>query len=125
MHADYRCQKIYLLDTYPRRGQAFAVTSNHPAHRTTHTGPDPCAYLPKAPSLQLITGSVTDGQPRPLDQLSKMFGVPGGQDVSPRLSWSGCHRGAHPRRARLVCPTSAAPADGRQGDDPRAPEKGW
>jgi Raf kinase inhibitor-like YbhB/YbcL family protein len=33
--------------------------------------------------------SVTHGHPLPLEQLSKMFGVPGGQDLSPQLSWTG------------------------------------
>jgi Raf kinase inhibitor-like YbhB/YbcL family protein len=41
------------------------------------------------PSFQLTSTSVTDGQPLPLAQLSKMLGVPGGQDVSPQLSWEG------------------------------------
>jgi hypothetical protein len=32
---------------------------------------------------------VTDGQALPLAQMSAIFGVPGGKDLSPQLSWSG------------------------------------
>jgi Raf kinase inhibitor-like YbhB/YbcL family protein len=50
---------------------------------------DPYAFLPDVPSFTLTSTSVRDGQPLPLAQLSGMFGVPGGQDRSPQLSWSG------------------------------------
>jgi Raf kinase inhibitor-like YbhB/YbcL family protein len=65
------------------------MTSSHATHPPAQSGPDPYAYLPKVPSFQLTSSSVTNGQPLPLEQLSKMFGVPGGQDLSPQLSWSG------------------------------------
>jgi Raf kinase inhibitor-like YbhB/YbcL family protein len=65
------------------------MTSSHATHPPAQSGPDPYAYLPKVPSFQLTSSSVTNGQPLPLEQLSKMFGVPGGQDISPQLSWSG------------------------------------
>jgi len=65
------------------------MTSSHATHPPAQSGPDPYAYLPQVPSFQLTSGSVTNGQPLPLEQLSKMFGVPGGQDLSPQLSWSG------------------------------------
>jgi Raf kinase inhibitor-like YbhB/YbcL family protein len=50
---------------------------------------DPYALLPRVPSFRLTSTSVSDGQPLPPAQLSKMFGVPGGQDLSPQLSWAG------------------------------------
>jgi hypothetical protein len=50
---------------------------------------DPYAFLPEVPGFTLTSSSVRDGQPLPLAQLSGMFGVPGGQDRSPQLSWSG------------------------------------
>ncbi len=62
---------------------------SHAPHRPAQPGPDPYAYLPKVPSFQLTSTSVSDGQPLPLEQLSKLLGVPGGQDISPQLSWSG------------------------------------
>jgi Raf kinase inhibitor-like YbhB/YbcL family protein len=65
------------------------MTSSHVMHSPLQSGPDPYAYLPKVPSFQLTSTSVTNGQPLPLEQLSKMFGVPGGQDISPQLAWSG------------------------------------
>src|ERR1700693_4363294 len=65
------------------------MTSPHVLHPSAPSRPDPYAYLPAVPSFQLISTSVTNGQPLPLEQLSKMLGVPGGQDISPHLSWSG------------------------------------
>jgi Raf kinase inhibitor-like YbhB/YbcL family protein len=50
---------------------------------------DPYAFLPGVPGFTLTSASVSGGQPLPLAQLSGMFGVPGGQDRSPQLSWSG------------------------------------
>jgi Raf kinase inhibitor-like YbhB/YbcL family protein len=65
------------------------MTSSQTSHPTAQPVPGPYAYLPTVPSFQLTSTSVTDGQPLPLAQLSKMLGVPGGQDVSPQLSWEG------------------------------------
>jgi Raf kinase inhibitor-like YbhB/YbcL family protein len=52
-------------------------------------GPNPYAYLPKVPSFTLTSTSVKNGHPLPAAQLSGVFGVPGGRDLSPQLSWSG------------------------------------
>jgi Raf kinase inhibitor-like YbhB/YbcL family protein len=65
------------------------MTSSHATYPPAQSVPDPYAYLPKVPSFQLTSSSVTNGQALPLEQLSKMFGVPGGRDISPQLSWSG------------------------------------
>lgn len=54
---------------------------------------DPFAHLPEVPSFTVTSTSVTDGQPLPAAQLSGMFGVPGGGDASPQLSWSGAPLG--------------------------------
>ena len=56
---------------------------------TALTAPSPYAFLPAAPPFQLSSETVVDGRPLPLAQWSKLFGVPGGEDVSPQLSWSG------------------------------------
>jgi len=53
------------------------------------TGNDPFARLPEVPGFTLTSTSVKDGEPLPAPQLSGMFGVPGGQDASPQLEWSG------------------------------------
>jgi Raf kinase inhibitor-like YbhB/YbcL family protein len=50
---------------------------------------NPYTYLPQVPSFELTSSTVTNGQPLPLEQFSKLLGVPGGQDISPQLSWSG------------------------------------
>ena len=49
----------------------------------------PYTYLPPVPSFELASETISDGHPLPVAQLSKIFGVPGGEDVSPQLSWSG------------------------------------
>jgi Raf kinase inhibitor-like YbhB/YbcL family protein len=51
--------------------------------------PDPYMYLPKVPSFTLTSETVKDGRPLAKDQLSGIFKVPGGNDTSPQLSWSG------------------------------------
>ena len=50
---------------------------------------DPFAGLPEVPAFTVAGGGVRDGQPLPGAQLSGAFGVPGGLDRSPQLSWSG------------------------------------
>jgi Raf kinase inhibitor-like YbhB/YbcL family protein len=65
------------------------MTSSQTAHPAAPSSPSPYAYLPAVPSFRLTSSSVTDGQPLPLPQLSKLLGVPGGQDISPQLSWAG------------------------------------
>jgi Raf kinase inhibitor-like YbhB/YbcL family protein len=49
--------------------------------------PDPYARLPKLPSFQLTSASITDGQPLATAQISDIMGA-GGEDISPQLSWS-------------------------------------
>ena len=50
---------------------------------------DPFARLPVVPSFTVTSTDVTDGQPLPAAQMSGIFEVPGGKDLSPQLSWSG------------------------------------
>ena len=57
------------------------------------TGNDPFARLPKVPSFTLTSTTVKDGAPLPPAQMSAVFGVPSGKDVSPQLSWSGAPKG--------------------------------
>jgi Raf kinase inhibitor-like YbhB/YbcL family protein len=51
--------------------------------------PDPYQFLPKVPSFTVVSTTVRNGHPLPVAQLSGIFGVPGGKDISPELSWSG------------------------------------
>jgi len=57
------------------------------------TANNPFARLPEVPSFTVTSTSIADGQPLPAPQLSAAFGVPGGQDLSPQLSWSGAPEG--------------------------------
>src|ERR1700758_5154167 len=50
---------------------------------------DPFARLPVVPSFTVTSTDVTDGQALPAAQMSGIFEVPGGKDLSPQLSWSG------------------------------------
>jgi hypothetical protein len=54
---------------------------------------DPFARLPVVPSFSVTSTDVTDGQALPAAQLSGIFQVPGGKDVSPQLVWSGAPAG--------------------------------
>ena len=54
---------------------------------------DPFARLPEVPGFTVTSATVTNGQPMPKPQYSGAFGVPGGEDVSPQLSWSGAPDG--------------------------------
>jgi hypothetical protein len=51
--------------------------------------PNPYEFLPKVPTFKVVSTTVRNGHPLPLAQLSGIFGVPGGKDISPQLSWSG------------------------------------
>jgi len=57
------------------------------------TGNHPFARLPEVPSFTLTSTTVEDGKPLAPPQLSGMFGMPGGQDASPQLTWSGAPAG--------------------------------
>ena len=50
---------------------------------------DPFARLPVVSSFTVTSTDVADGQALPSAQMSGIFEVPGGKDVSPQLSWSG------------------------------------
>jgi len=49
--------------------------------------------LPKAARFSVTSTDIVNGQPLSLAQLSGNFGIPGGQDKSPQLSWSGAPEG--------------------------------
>ncbi|MTD57648.1 YbhB/YbcL family Raf kinase inhibitor-like protein [Amycolatopsis pithecellobii] len=51
--------------------------------------PNPYEFLPSVPSFTLRSSDVSDGQTLPAPQSSGAFGVPGGEDRSPQLSWEG------------------------------------
>ena len=51
--------------------------------------PNPYDYLPAAPAMVLTSTDFEEGSTLQSPQLSKAFGVDGGEDISPALSWSG------------------------------------
>lgn len=55
--------------------------------------PGPYDFLPEVPAFTLTSTDIADGQTLPEPQRSAAFGVPGGQDLSPQLSWSGAPEG--------------------------------
>src|SRR3569833_1628473 len=54
---------------------------------------DPFAHLPEAAAFVVTSKTVTEGAALPPAQFSGIFGVPGGQALSPQLSWSGAPDG--------------------------------
>lgn len=57
------------------------------------SGNDPFARLPEAAAFTVTSETVGDGAVFGPAQMSGIFGVPGGQDVSPHLAWSGAPEG--------------------------------
>ncbi|MBP2335643.1 Raf kinase inhibitor-like YbhB/YbcL family protein [Saccharothrix coeruleofusca] len=54
---------------------------------------DPFARLPEVPGFTLTSTTTEDGKPLAAPQLSGAFGMPGGRDASPQLTWSGAPAG--------------------------------
>jgi Raf kinase inhibitor-like YbhB/YbcL family protein len=50
---------------------------------------NPYDHLPEVATFTLTSTDVSDGVTVPAPHTSGAFGVPGGQDLSPQLSWSG------------------------------------
>ncbi|XVV15525.1 YbhB/YbcL family Raf kinase inhibitor-like protein [Actinoplanes sp. CA-131856] len=57
------------------------------------TATNPFTRLPQVPSFDVTSDAAVDGKALPPAQMSGAFGVPGGQDVSPGLSWTGAPEG--------------------------------
>jgi Raf kinase inhibitor-like YbhB/YbcL family protein len=54
---------------------------------------NPFARLPEVPAFTVTSTTVADGAAWSEEQYSGLFGVPGGKDISPQLSWSGAPEG--------------------------------
>ncbi|NLV78907.1 MAG: YbhB/YbcL family Raf kinase inhibitor-like protein [Rhodococcus sp.] len=50
---------------------------------------DPYSFLPELPTFEVTSTDFAEGEEWKLPQASAAFGIPGGGDVSPQLSWSG------------------------------------
>jgi Raf kinase inhibitor-like YbhB/YbcL family protein len=68
---------------------AFEATAGANVRGMAERPPDPYSFLPKVPSFEVTSTDVADGAPLAARFASAVFGVPGGQDISPQLSWSG------------------------------------
>ena len=51
--------------------------------------PDPYQFLPDVASFEVTSTDVADGETMTARHASAVFGVEGGEDVSPQLTWSG------------------------------------
>ena len=70
---------------------------------------EPYAGLPELPEFTLTSTDIQDGGTAPEWMRSALFGIAGGQDRSPQLSWSGFPRGRQVLRADLLRPGCAGP----------------
>ena len=78
------------LGTGSAAASSASVSAKVSGDRSHHrVFPDPYEFLPKVPSFHVTSTTVRNGHPLPIAQLSGIFGVPGGKDISPELSWSG------------------------------------
>jgi Raf kinase inhibitor-like YbhB/YbcL family protein len=74
---------------YSASGSSSSGAAGQGAELFLQHGPNPYQYLPKVPSFKVSSQTVHKWRPLPTPQLSGIFGVPGGKDISPQLSWSG------------------------------------
>lgn len=68
---------------------------------------DPFARLPEVPGFTLTSATVLDGEALPTAQRSGIFGVPGGLDRSPQLSWGGAPQAARSFAVTMYDPDAA------------------
>ncbi|MDQ4491287.1 YbhB/YbcL family Raf kinase inhibitor-like protein [Sinomonas sp. ASV486] len=57
------------------------------------SGNDPFDRIPPTAAFTVTSTTAADGEPWPAPQYSGAFDVPGGEDISPQLSWSGAPEG--------------------------------
>jgi hypothetical protein len=80
----------YLLSSGSAAASSASASATVAYDRAHHRQlPDPYEFLPKVPTFHVTSTTVHNGHPLPTAQLSGIFGVPGGKDISPELSWSG------------------------------------
>lgn len=69
--------------------------------------PGPHDFLPEVPSFTLTSNDISDGERLADRHASGAFGVPGGEDHSPHLAWSGAPEGT--QSYALTCYDPDAP----------------
>lgn len=77
-----------------RKDSSVTDTENTAGMMNLHEmGNNPYARLDDATEFSLTSTTITDGGAWPDAQYSGAMGIPGGQDISPQLSWSGAPAG--------------------------------
>jgi len=71
---------------------------------TRPVAPNPYDLLPKAPTFQLRSDDITDGEPMPDDH------VAAGENISPHLAWSGFPKGTKGFMVNCFDPDAPTPA---------------
>jgi Raf kinase inhibitor-like YbhB/YbcL family protein len=74
---------------------------------TASRPPGPHEFLPEVPSFTLTSTDIKDGARLADQHASGVFGVTGGEDVSPELTWSGAPEGT--KSYALTCYDPDAP----------------
>jgi len=77
---------------------------------SAQTKANPYEFLPKAPSFTVTSTDVKDGAALAPAQLSGAFGVPGGKDLSPQLSWTHVPAGTKSFVVTMYDPDAPTPS---------------
>jgi len=80
------------------------------ASAPAQTRPDPYERLPALPSFTLTSQDAVDGSAFAPAQMSGAFGVPGGRDQSPQLSWTGEPEGTRSFVVTMFDPDAPTPS---------------
>src|SRR3954467_1579635 len=72
--------------------------------------PLPYEFLPPAAPFTVTSEDIADGRPMPAAPASGMFGVAGGTDTSPQLSWSGAPDGTKSYTVTCFDPDAPTPS---------------
>jgi Raf kinase inhibitor-like YbhB/YbcL family protein len=70
----------------------------------------PYSKLPPVPSFEVVSSTVGEGERFKPAQWSGAFGVPGGRDESPQLSWSGFPAGTRSFAVTMYDPDAPIPS---------------
>ncbi|WP_336723655.1 YbhB/YbcL family Raf kinase inhibitor-like protein [Cellulosimicrobium cellulans] len=70
----------------------------------------PFDHLPTVPALTLTSTDVAEGAELAPAQYSAMFGVPGGEDRSPQITWSGAPQGTKSFVVSVYDPEAPTPS---------------
>jgi Raf kinase inhibitor-like YbhB/YbcL family protein len=70
----------------------------------------PYSKMPPVPSFTVTSDDAAEGERLPAKHWSGLFGVPGGEDVSPQLSWSGFPAGTKSFAVTMFDPDAPIPS---------------